>query len=443
MPVMNYVSLEIKIIAVRHSLTGAESLNKTAARFGISRSTLQKWLLNYKMFGTEGLRHRTRNQSYPAEIKREAVESYLSGQMSEEDICKKYQIRSRTQLETWISLYNGQKEFRPAGGAKKGTHMARISVDEKQAAVEFCIAHGRDYMMTAERFGFSYHQVYGWVRNYHAAGISSLRHERECPKELSVWIAENQHLKTINLELEMEAALHRKLRQLQRQRLSCGVPDLSGVRQASAYQSIKELHEENGWQINKLCSAAGVSRAGYYKWLNRTISQKQADDEKLARLITEIYQGQRDIPGYRQMKIILERRYGLKCNWKRIYRLMRVLGLRSVCRKKRRKHKKKTPAEYITENVLNREFSSGRQNEKWLTDITELKYGTGKKAYLSAILDLYGRNIVAFSLSRRNNTSLVLESFRRAFLKYPDAKPLLHSDRGVQYTSRSFQKETV
>lgn len=244
MPVMNYVSLEIKIIAVRHSLAGAESLNKTAARFGVSRSTLQKWLLNYKMFGTEGLHHRTRNQSYPAEIKREAVESYLSGQMSEEDICKKYQIRSRTQLETWISLYNGQKEFRPAGGTKKGTHMARISVEDKQTAVEFCIAHGRDYMMTAKRFGFSYHQVYSWMRNYHAAGISGLRHERECPKKLSAWIAENQHLKTINLEMEMEAALHRKLRQLQR--LSCGVPELSGVRQASEYQSIKGLHEENG-----------------------------------------------------------------------------------------------------------------------------------------------------------------------------------------------------
>lgn len=109
--------------------------------------------------------------------------------------------------------------------------------------------------------------------------------------------------------------------------------------------------------------------------------------------------------------------------------------------KKRRRRKKKTPAEYVTENVLNREFSSGRQDEKWLTDITELKYGSGKKAYLSAILDLYGRNIVAFSLSRRNNTSLVLESFRRAFLKYPDAKPLLYRDRGVQYTSCSFQKE--
>ena len=104
MSVMNYVSSEIKIIAVKHSLVGTESLNQSAARFGVSRSTLQKWLLNYEMFGTEGLCHRAGNHHYSKEIKREAVEAYLSGRTSEEEICKKYQIRSRTQLEKWISL---------------------------------------------------------------------------------------------------------------------------------------------------------------------------------------------------------------------------------------------------------------------------------------------------------------------------------------------------
>ena len=113
------------------------------------------------MFGTEGLCHRAGNHHYSKEIKREAVEAYLSGRMSEEEICKKYQIRSRTQLEKWISLYNGQKESRPAGGARKGTCMARISGGEKEKAVEFCIAHDRDYALTAERFGFTYQQIYG------------------------------------------------------------------------------------------------------------------------------------------------------------------------------------------------------------------------------------------------------------------------------------------
>ena len=281
MSVMNYVSSEIKILAVKHCLIGTESLNQSAARFGVSRSTLQKWLLNYEMFGTEGLCHRTRNHHYSKEIKREAVEAYLSGWMSEEDICKKYQIRSRTQLEKWVSLYNGQKEFRPAGGARKGTCMAKISEEEKQAAVEFCIAHDRDYALTAERFGFTYQQVYGWVRKYHAAGLNSLREDRECSRELSDWVAENKQLKAVNLELEMEAVLHRKLQQYRHQGRSS--PDLSGVRQAAAYQVIKELHEERRWPVYKLCAAVGVSKAGYYKWLNRTVSQKQMEDEKIGR----------------------------------------------------------------------------------------------------------------------------------------------------------------
>jgi len=76
MSVMNYVSSEIKILAVKHCLIGMESLNQSAARFGVSRSTLQKWLLNYEMFGTEGLCHRTRNHHYSKEIKRETVEAY-------------------------------------------------------------------------------------------------------------------------------------------------------------------------------------------------------------------------------------------------------------------------------------------------------------------------------------------------------------------------------
>ena len=168
MSIKRFVSSEIKILAVKHCLIGTESLIQSAARFGVSRSTLQKWLLNYEMFGAEGLCHRAGNHHYSKEIKREAVEVYLSGRMSEEDICKKYQIRSRTQLEKWVSLYNGQKEFRPAGGARKGTCMARISGEEKEKAVEFCIAHDRDYALTAERFGFTYQQIYGWVRKYSA-----------------------------------------------------------------------------------------------------------------------------------------------------------------------------------------------------------------------------------------------------------------------------------
>ena len=406
----------------------------------MSRSTLQKWLLNYEMFGTEGLCHRAGNHHYSKEIKREAVEAYLSGRMSEEEICKKYQIRSRTQLEKWVSLYNGQKSSVPRAGARKGTCMARISGEEKEKAVEFCIAHDRDYALTAERFGFTYQQIYGWVRKYHAAGLNSLREDRECSRELSDWVIENKHLKAVNLELEMEAVLHRKLQQYRHQGRSS--PDLSGVRQAAAYQAIKELHEEHRWPVYKLCAAVGVSKAGYYKWLNRAVSQKANGGRETGRA------HYRDLSGPARYSWIPadEDHFGTPL-WAKV-QLETDLpssarAWTAVCGagRKKRRYQKKTPAEYTAENILNREFSSDWQNEKWVTDITELKYGSGSKAYLSAKLDLYGRNIVAFSLSRRNNTPLVLTPSSRRFRKYPTQTAAMSDDWGVQYTSRSFRKE--
>lgn len=438
MPTKNQISADTKILAVKESLCGQSSLNQVAARFGVNRSSLQKWILNYELFGSEGLCARRGNQRYPEKLKREAVESYLSGRMSEESVCKKYQIRSRTQLEKWILLYNDQKEFRSPGGSRKGAHMVRHSESERKSIVEYCVHHGMDYMQTANQFGLTYQQVYGWVRKYRVTSSENVLSHRISSAMLSDLLDENRQLRQRGLELEIGIALHRKLQQYRYQ--NYGLADFSGVRNNTEFHAIKDLYEENDWPISKLCEVAGVSRAGYYKWCHRTVSRKQVEDEKLAQYIYEIYQGQHGIPGYRQMKIILERRYGLKCNLKRIYRLMRVLGLRSVCRKKKRRYKKKTSAEYAAENSLNRDFSSKRQNEKWVTDITEFKYGSGSKAYLSAVLDLYGRNIVAFSISRRNNTPLVLTTFHQAFEKYPDAKPMIHSDRGVQYTSSAFRR---
>ncbi len=443
MAICNQVDPGLKLSAIREYIGGKGSLNKVAEKYCVCRSTLQKWLLNYELFGEAGLQHRIQNQHYPEALKRQAVEAYLSKQLSIEAVCKKYQLRSRSQPEGWIVLYNGQKRLRSPRGSEKGTRMTRTSYEKqyerRKAAVEYCIEHGKDYKVTAARFGCTYQQIYGWVRTYHAGGLERLRGTRKKPqKELTEVKEENKRLKERESALELELAVHGRLQQRHLQQL--GEADFSGTRNLSKYQVIEQMHQQQGWPVGQLCRAVGVSRAAYYKWKNRTESQKQSNDEQLASLISEIYQNQHGIPGYRQMKLILERRHGIKCNLKRVYRLMRVLGLRSVCRRKKHQRKKKTPADYIAENTLNREFTACRPNEKWLTDITEFQYGDGRKAYLSAILDLYGRNIVSFSVSRKNDTTLVLDTFERALLQCCDGRLLIHSDRGTQYTSYAFRK---
>lgn len=108
---------------------------------------------------------------------------------------------------------------------------------------------------------------------------------------------------------------------------------------------------------------------------------------------------------------------------------------------KRSAYQRSTP-EVIAENILNRDFAAEKVNEKWCTDVTEMKYGSsGEKAYLSAILDLKSREIVSFAIGRSNSNQLVFDTFDLAIQKYPDAHPLFHSDRGYQYTSKIFREK--
>ena len=157
-------------------------------------------------------------------------------------------------------------------------------------------------------------------------------------------------------------------------------------------------------------------------------------------MIKDAYEERNGILGYRQMTIKLNREHNLNVNYKRIYRLMDILNLKSVCRRKRKNYIKSIP-EITAENVLNRKFESNEFGIKWLTDVTEMKYGLQSKAYLSAILDLADKSIISFVVGHSNNNQLVFRTFDIAHKVYPDAKPIFHSDRGFQYTNKIFKEK--
>ena len=92
---------------------------------------------------------------------------------------------------------------------------------------------------------------------------------------------------------------------------------------------------------------------------------------------------------------------------------MKIAGLQSVIRKKKKHYIHSTP-QHVAENILNREFTAEKPNEKWVTDVTEFKYGSSKKAYLSAILDLYDGSIVSYVLGHSNNNQLVFDTLDQA-----------------------------
>jgi transposase InsO family protein len=124
-------------------------------------------------------------------------------------------------------------------------------------------------------------------------------------------------------------------------------------------------------------------------------STRKRLNEEILKAMKRLHEKVNSTFGYRQMTLHMNRTFDKRLNHKRIYRLMRVAGLRSVIRVKRNRYKRTIP-QHVAENSLNRAFTATKPNEKWVTDVTKFKYGQSKKAYLSAIRDLYDGSIISY-----------------------------------------------
>lgn len=193
--------------------------------------------------------------------------------------------------------------------------------------------------------------------------------------------------------------------------------------------------------MSQLCKILNVTKAGYYQWKKRRPSKRQLENEALMEDIKAIYEASKGTYGYRRIYIYIRFHLKKKVNRKRIQRLMKKMGLKSVIRRKRKKYTEHTPV-FTSENILNRDFKADKPNQKWLTDITEFRLSTDEKLYLSAIYDLSTRKIISYEISNRNNNDLVIRTFNKAvkgLSKAETAGLIFHSDRGIQYTSQTFK----
>lgn len=185
------------------------------------------------------------------------------------------------------------------------------------------------------------------------------------------------------------------------------------------------------YSMSILLHHSGLSKAGYYKW--KKANGKRNINDDIAEHIKAIH-SLRPFYGYRRMTTALCRE-GFTVNHKRVFRLMRKLGIQSVIRKKRRYFGKS--GSIVFPDLLRRDFKSGAPGKKFVTDITYLPTAAGFM-YLSAVQDLHNNEIVAYSISPRNNLDLVLATLSK-IPRAPGA--VLHSDQGFQYTHKGYQEQ--
>ena len=139
---------------------------------------------------------------------------YLSGQGSQNDICKKYGIRSKSKLQKWIKQYNGHEELKSSGtgGNPIVTKGRKTTFDERVEIVQYCIAHDHNYAGTSEKYQISYQQARNYTVKYEAGGVEALRDNRGKRKnpddmnELEKLRAEVKILKAEKERAEMEAS---------------------------------------------------------------------------------------------------------------------------------------------------------------------------------------------------------------------------------------------
>lgn len=221
------ISYKNKLEAVERYERGEGSQESIAREYGVNKTSFRRWIANYKSMGPYGLAPQSTYTKYGVELKNAAIESYLRGEGSHVEICKRYHIRSTTQLRAWITKYNGHKELRATGGQRREIYMTKgrlTTLDERIEIVSYCIANGKDYGATIDKYRVSYQQIYSWVRKYEAKGVHGLIDKRGKPKpqdemtEVERLQAENKMLKAENKQKEMEIAVLKKLQEIERRR---------------------------------------------------------------------------------------------------------------------------------------------------------------------------------------------------------------------------------
>jgi putative transposase len=188
-----------------------------------------------------------------------------------------------------------------------------------------------------------------------------------------------------------------------------------------------------------MCETLGVSRAGFYEWLGRPESDRaKANRELLAVIRDSFAQSDQTYGSPRVWRDLIA--WGYRCSENRVARLMLAAGLKA--RLKRRRLPGDTgvrPENSIAPNVLDRQFVATAPNQRWVADFTYI-WTDEDWLYFAAVLDLYSRRIVGWSMSHDMTAQLVTDALIMAIWRRGRPRELLvHSDQGSQYTSERYQ----
>jgi putative transposase len=192
------------------------------------------------------------------------------------------------------------------------------------------------------------------------------------------------------------------------------------------FQFIEDHRDE--FPIVRMCKVLEVSRSGYYAWRDRPPSAREMANQALYTEIKQVYAESHRTYGSPRIYQALQKQ-GVACSENRVARLMRAHDLQAEPRARYQSTTQRNAADPVAPNVLDREFTAERPDEKWLADITYLPTEEWW-LYLAAVLDLYSRRIIGWAMAERMTGDLTLHALRMALQqRQPELALMHHSDQ--------------
>ena len=189
-----------------------------------------------------------------------------------------------------------------------------------------------------------------------------------------------------------------------------------------------------------MCQRFGVSRSGFYAWEKRTPRGKNQQDVMLLKHIKKVHRGRRRCYGSPRVYRYLKQK-GITCSRRRIARIMRENGIKATVVGLYYYNPKRRDLYQRVENKLATLDAPNGTDQQWVADFTYLKTKRGQWVYLSTIMDLYSRKIIAWSISTNRNADLTLTSLKMAIKRRrPSPGTLFHTDQGIEYAGDRFQE---
>ena len=394
---MSKYSFEFKIKIVKEYLSGVGGYSYLADKYSIpDKSQVRKWVNVYDEFGEAGLHRKRKNEKYSVQMKLDAVELYISTEMSLREVANHFRMNNLSQISIWLSKYRENGVEGLSGKRGRPTmkeHKSKVPDSKEPEAKE---------EITMD--------------------IKKLLAEKD--RQIRVLQIENARLKE-----------WRRLRNAQLPRNSEHIS--------------RFIHNLRGsFQLTEILEVLDFPKSTYMYWTKRF--DRANPDEETELLIKEICEKHKAY-GYRRVTAELRQR-GHLINKKKVQRLMRKLDLKVMCytRKSRKYNSYKGTIGVICSNRINRRFKTSVPHQKITTDTVEFKYYEAdkqgvirqQKAYLNPYLDLYNLEILSYRVSKQPTYDPIKEALEEAIEKTKDCKyrRTFHSDQGWAYQMKNYAK---